>query len=199
MTTQMIKIWRYSHGCLITIFSMHAYCSLTDNSASKVAKDHCTTQSNVRKGQRICHQLHKCRRESFSVSGNAPKVSSLGSEAAGSTTLSYSTSQGLSPWPSSASLQIVTWYWLFSFSSFVESLFMCLYTFAYKLKIVTRLPWEHYQILIFCVVVACSFPFLPLLRHYALLHPHMTPAVSVAWSTTILIVHTLANFIMRFI
>jgi len=33
--------------------------------------------------------------------------------------------------PSSASLQMVSWY---SFSSFVESPFMCLYTFAYKLK-----------------------------------------------------------------
>ena len=41
--------------------------------------------------------------------------------------------------------------------------------FAYKLKVVMGLPWEHFQILIFCVVVARSFPFLPLLRQYALL------------------------------
>ena len=27
------------------------------------------------------------------------------------------------------------------------------------LKIVTRLPWERFQILIFCMVIACSFPF----------------------------------------
>ena len=35
------------------------------------------------------------------------------------------------------------------------------------LKIVTGVPWERFQILIFCKVLACSF--LPLLRHYALL------------------------------
>ena len=38
-----------------------------------------------------------------------------------------------------------------------------------ELKIVTGLPWERFQILIFCVVIARSFPSLPLLRHYALL------------------------------
>ena len=37
------------------------------------------------------------------------------------------------------------------------------------LKIVTRLLRECFQILIFCVAIACSFPFLPLLRHYSLL------------------------------
>jgi len=37
------------------------------------------------------------------------------------------------------------------------------------LKIVTGLPWEHFQILIFCVVISRSFPFLPLLHHNALL------------------------------
>ena len=131
---------------------------------------------------------------SHQLSGNTLEVSSLGCEVAGSTMLSYSTSQGLSPWPFSASLQMVARYWLFSFSSFVESLFTCLYTFTYKLKIVAGLPWEHFQILIFCVVVARSFPFLLLLHHFALLHPHMTQAVSVAWSTTILIAHTHTNF-----
>ena len=54
-------------------------------------------------------------------------------------------------------------------SFFVKSPYTCLYKFAYKLKIVTGLQWECFQILIFCMVVACSFPFLPLLRHYALL------------------------------
>ena len=48
----------------------------------------------------------------------------------------------------------------FSFSSFVESPFTCLYSFVYKLKIVTGPLWECFQILIFCVVVAHSFPFL---------------------------------------
>ena len=33
----------------------------------------------------------------------------------------------------------------------------------------TRLLWECFQILIFWVVIARSFPFFPLLRHYALL------------------------------
>ena len=70
---------------------------------------------------------HKIQRESSSVSGNAPEVSLLGCEAAGLTTLLYSTSQGLSPWPS---LQMVA----FSFSSFLKSPYTCLYTFAYKLK-----------------------------------------------------------------
>ena len=32
-------------------------------------------------------------------------------------------------------------------------------------KIVTGLSWEHFQTLIFCAVIAHSFPFLPLLRH----------------------------------
>ena len=36
-------------------------------------------------------------------------------------------------------------------------------------KIVMVLPWERFQILIVCVVVACSFHFLPLLCHYVLL------------------------------
>jgi len=44
-------------------------------------------------------------------------------------------------------------YWLFSFSSFVNFPYMCLFTFAYKLKILTRLLWEHFQILIFWVVL----------------------------------------------
>ena len=34
---------------------------------------------------------------------------------------------------------------------------------------VRRLPWEHFQISTFCVVIARSFPFLPLLRRYAFL------------------------------
>ena len=38
--------------------------------------------------------------------------------------------------------------------------------------IVTGLPWERFQILIFCVVVVRSFLFLPLLRHYVLLLSH---------------------------
>jgi len=50
--------------------------------------------------------------ESFTMRGNAPVVSSLGCEAAGLTTLSYSTCQGLSPCPS---LQMVSQCWLFSF------------------------------------------------------------------------------------
>jgi len=33
-----------------------------------------------------------------------------------------------------------------------------MYTFVYKLKVVMGLQWEHFQILIFCVVVARSFP-----------------------------------------
>ena len=41
--------------------------------------------------------------------------------------------------------------------------------FVYKLKIATALPCEGFQILIFYVVIACSFPFLMLLRDYALL------------------------------
>ena len=40
---------------------------------------------------------------------------------------------------------------------------------ACEWKIVTGLPWKRFQILIFCVVIAHSFPFLPLLHHYALL------------------------------
>ena len=40
-----------------------------------------------------------------------------------------------------------------------------------KLKIVMGLLWERFQILIFCVVVAHSFPFLPLC-HFALQSTH---------------------------
>ena len=54
-------------------------------------------------------------------------------------------------------------------SFFVKSPYTCFYKFAYKLKIVTGLPWERFQILIFCMVITCYFPFLLLLRHYALL------------------------------
>jgi len=50
---------------------------------------------------------------------------------------------GLSPFPFFASLQIVSWY---SFSPFVKSLYTCLYTFTYKLKIVMGLPWERFRI-----------------------------------------------------
>ena len=39
-------------------------------------------------------------------------------------------------------------------SSFVKSPYTCLYTFTYKLKTVTALLWERYEILIFCVVMA---------------------------------------------
>ena len=115
------------------------------------------------------HQLQECWRESLSTSGNTLVVSLLGCEVAGSPMLSYSNSQCLSPCPSNASLQIVSWYWLISFSSFVKSLCACLYKFVYKIKIVMVLPWERFQVLIVCVVVACSFPFLPLLCHYVLL------------------------------
>ena len=44
-----------------------------------------------------------------------------------------------------------------------------LYTFVYKLKIVTGLPWECFQISILNMVVASSLPFLLFLYHYALL------------------------------
>ena len=50
-----------------------------------------------------------------------------------------------------------------------EVFVMCLYTFVYKLKIVTGLPWECFQISILYVVVASSLPFLLFLYHYALL------------------------------
>ena len=38
-----------------------------------------------------------------------------------------STSQGLSPFPFSGSLQMVSWYWLYSFSSFLKSAFTLLH------------------------------------------------------------------------
>ena len=58
--------------------------------------------------------------------------------------------QGLSPFPSSASLQMVSWYWVFSFSSFVRSPYTCLYTFAHKLKLVMELPWSNFNLLCGC-------------------------------------------------
>jgi len=41
--------------------------------------------------------------------------------------------------------------------------------YVYTLQIVTGLLWERFQILIFYVAISCSFPFLPLLHHNALL------------------------------
>ena len=60
--------------------------------------------------------------------------------------------------------------------------FDCLYMYACQLKIVTVLSWEHFQVLIFCMVIACSFPFLPLLRHYVLL-PWKYSIGNNAWHT----------------
>jgi len=121
-------------------------------SGREVCKDHLKTQNSVSKWGRICFlaviNSRKTEGKVFPASGNSPEVSLLGCEVAESTTLSYSTSQGLSLCPSPASLQMVSWYWLFSSSFSVKSLYTCLYMFAYKLKIkiVTGLPWAHFQI-----------------------------------------------------
>jgi len=88
------------------------------------------------------------------MSGNTVVVSLLGYEVAGSTILYvqflYFTTN-------------FSWYWHFSLSAFVKALYTC------ELNIVMGLPWERFQILIFCLVVVRSFTFLPLLHHYALL------------------------------
>jgi len=87
-------IWNYP-----TIFSMRAYCFITDYSDSKAAKiivRHKTMSVRAKCTFPSSHQLQKSRRESYFCEWKCPEVSSLGCEAAGSTTLSYSTSQGLS-------------------------------------------------------------------------------------------------------
>jgi len=84
------------------------------------------------------------------MSRNAPEVSLLGSEASGSTTLSYSTSQGLT----SASLQMVSRYRYFSFSSSVKPLYTC------NLKLVMGLPvgeFSSFNLLHGCCMLL-SFP-----------------------------------------
>ena len=105
------------------------------------------TRSRVRKGWTISSQqsstLEKQKGKCFfySVSGNAPEAV-------------VSTSQGLSP---SLSYAMLHYKWCLGtawLSSFVKSPYTCLYTFTYKLKTVTALLWERYEILIFCVVMA---------------------------------------------
>ena len=91
------------------------------------------------------------------MSGNAPEVSSLGCEALDllhchTALLKVCHRVSLQPCPSPASLQMTSWCWLVCLSSSVKSLYTCLYTLVYKLKIVTGLPWEHFQILIFFVL-----------------------------------------------
>ena len=115
------------------------------------------------------HQLQKSGRESFSVSGNAREDSLLGYEGL----ISFIVSRTALLKVCHDFLPLLHYKWCpgtgFSFSSFAKSPYMCLYMFTYQLKIVTGLLWERFQILIFCMVVTCSFPFLPLLHHYALL------------------------------
>ena len=135
------------------------------------------------------HQLQKSWRESFSQEWKRPGgcLAWLWSG-----WINYIIIQHFSRCPSSAPLQTVSWYWLFSISSFVKSLYTFLYTFVYKLKIVTGLPWECFQISILYVVVASSLPFLLFLYHYELLFAAkqcsafkatLQPHVKTAWSS----------------
>jgi len=79
------------------------------------------THNSVHKYRRMCFPVvinsRKAKGNILSVNGNALEVFSLDCEAAGLTTSTYSTFQGLSPCLSSASLQMVSWCLLFSFSS----------------------------------------------------------------------------------
>jgi len=112
------------------------------------------------------HQLQ--RESSFLEWKLLRRVSLLGCEVAGSTTQSYSTSQGLSPFPSSASLQMVSWYWLF----FLVLCGVSVHVFVHvrvqpkNSNWTTMRMFSNFNLLHGCCTL---LPFLPLLHNYALL------------------------------
>ena len=91
-----IKIWKRSHGSPVSIFSMHVY-SFIDRLQQGVAGRQKTFPlaclELMTAGKHILRHLWTL----FSTSGNAPEVSSLGGEVAGSTVSSYTTSHHVLP------------------------------------------------------------------------------------------------------
>ena len=169
---QKIKIWKHSHGSLIAIFSSHIRCaniaSLTDDSTSKAAKIV------------VRHKIVSVRAE-----GYVSQQSSTPESRRESSFRKWKRFGGLPPLAvkrldrlrSRTALLKVCHRFLPKHSVLVLFLVLCevsVHVFVHvrvRAKIVTGLPWERFPTLIFCVVVARSFPFLPLLQvcHYAFL------------------------------
>ena len=160
MTMQKIIIWKLSQSSPVTILACTCIASLTNY--SKVPK--------------ITGRLRKCW-------GYASQLSSTPENPKGTFFSGVETFQR-SPcltvkwldWLHHHTVpQMESWYWLSSFLWSLHPLFLFTYKTLCKLKkVVMGLPWKS---LIFCVIVACSFPFLPLLRESALLdHPSLASA-----------------------
>ena len=117
-----LKFENFLHSSPVTVFASTSIAWLTDY--SKVAK--ITGRHKIFSigfsGADDCWETYPLAlTDTIFHKWNAPEVSSPGCEVARSTTLSYSTSQGPSPCLSSALLRMVSWYWLFFVSSFLES------------------------------------------------------------------------------
>ena len=108
---QKIKIWKHSQGSPVTILARTHIASLTDYSASKVAK-FIVRYKIVHKGQRICIPAVINSRKAkgkvllpwVEMPKRSPRLAVKRLDRLHSRT---GTSQGLSPFPSSVSLQMV--------------------------------------------------------------------------------------------
>ena len=98
---------------------------------------------------------------------------------------------GAFPLTEKLSLQLFWSYYFVSYNDLCHlvSAVVSQWSNSVRAKIVTRLPWEHFQILIFCVVIAHSFSFLPPLRHCVLLsmlkHPSKSNKMAKRLSTVL--------------
>ena len=134
----------------LTVINSYHY---STNKVAKIGARHKLVSVRAEGYVPSSHQLQK--------SGNAQEVSSLWCEAAGQL---CSRTALLKICPSSASLQMVSWYWLFSFSSFVQSPYTFVHVCVQAKKLIVTGPrtnrgyiFKFYSFSRRSMVIACTF------------------------------------------